>query len=220
MILENIKDFDWYNEPQNVEFLEEGIFVTAAPQTDFWQSIDYKFFKDNGHFFATSYSGDFTLAGKWHFPVIKDSAQCGIMARFDAQNWIKVGLLSPNPYSPQIGVVVSFQGASDWSTVALPAEVKNLWLKIRRRGCDFLVYYSLDGNKYSQIRMLHFSKNQKDMKVGAYACSPKGESFECVLVDVAVFELSIATEAISALNPSIPIFFSELVAKILGYAAA
>ena len=187
MILENIKDFDWYNEPQSVEFLEEGLFITAAPQTDFWQSADYNFFKDDGHFFASLCAKDFTLAGKWHFPVIKDSAQCGIMARFDSQNWIKIGLLSPNPYSPQIGVVVAGQGASDWSAVSLPADVKTLWFKLRRRGNDFLAYYSLDGSKYSQIRMFHISNAPAKMKVGAYTCSPKNESFDCILEDIAVF---------------------------------
>ena len=44
MILETIKNFDWYNEPQNVRFIEEGLLIEAMPQTDFWQNADSRFF--------------------------------------------------------------------------------------------------------------------------------------------------------------------------------
>lgn len=184
MLLENIREFNWLNEPQNVGFIEEGILITTKPQTDFWQSVDYNFFKDNGHFFATSKEQDFSAVTKWHFSSIKDSAQCGIMARSDAQNWLKAGILSPNPTKPQLGVVVSNQGSSDWSVIDLPTSVKDIWLKIRRRGNDFIVCYSLDGQTFNQIRMLHLPKILRVIDIGAYACSPKDESFECILEDI------------------------------------
>ncbi len=184
MILENIKNFDWYNEPQNVQFIEEGLLISTKPQTDFWQSADYNFYKDDGHLFAEDISGDFVLVTKWHFSALKDSAQCGLMVRADKQNWIKAGVLSPNPYHPQIGVVVASLGSSDWSMVNLPLECKNIWFKLLRRGKDFVVYYSLDGEKFEQIRMLHLSKAAEIISAGAYACSPKDEGFECILEDL------------------------------------
>lgn len=188
MILENIKDFDWYNEPENVRFIEEGLLIEAAPQTDFWQNSDSGFYKDNGHLFAENRLGNFDLCAKWHFMKIKDSAQCGIMVRSDAANWIKAGLLSPNPYHPQIGVVVANQGASDWSVTDIPEGTKDLWFQIKRRGRDFVVFYSLDGEKFNQIRMAHLPKTANETKAGAYACSPKNESFECVLEQIDIQE--------------------------------
>ncbi len=184
MILENIKNFDWYNEPQNVRFIEEGLLISAKPQTDFWQSADYNFYKDNGHFFAEKLSGDFILIAKWRFLSLKDSAQCGLMTRVDKQNWIKVGILSPNPYHLQIGTVVAQSGASDWSVVNLPEDTKDIWFKLLRRGKDFVVYYSLNGQKFEQIRMLHLAKAVEVMSSGAYACSPKDEGFECILEEL------------------------------------
>ena len=75
MILENIKNFDWYNDPKNVRFIEEGLLIETAPQTDFWQNADCGFFKDNGHFFSSEFEGDFIINAKWSFRTIKDSAQ-------------------------------------------------------------------------------------------------------------------------------------------------
>ncbi|MCQ2741259.1 MAG: DUF1349 domain-containing protein, partial [Alphaproteobacteria bacterium] len=115
---------------------------------------------------------------------LKEAAQGGIMVRFDAENWIKVGLLSPNQYSPQLGVVVAQRGSSDWSAVDLPSDIERLWFKIRRRGDDFIIWYSTSDENFKQIRMCHFSKAEKTMKIGAYACSPREEDFECVLEDI------------------------------------
>ena len=184
MRLEKIKNFEWYNEPQNVGFTEEGLAIETLPNTDFWQNADHNFYKDNGHFFYQAKEGDFVLAARLSFPHIKESAQGGIMARFDAKNWIKAGLLSPNQYNLQLGIVVANQGSSDWSIVDLPNDTERLWLKIRRRGNDFIVWYGLSEEDLKQVRMCHLSKIEKPMKIGAYACSPKEESFECILEDI------------------------------------
>ena len=39
----------------NVRFIEEGMIVEVAEQTDFWQSAAHNFHRDNGHFFYTVY---------------------------------------------------------------------------------------------------------------------------------------------------------------------
>ena len=186
MILEKIKNFDWYNEPKNVRFIEEGILVETHPNTDFWQCLDSNFSKDNGHLFVEECDGDFVVTGKWSCFKIKDSAQCGIMVRFNELNWVKVGLLSSNPYNPQIGVVVSNNGSCDWSINKIDSDKLSIWFKLRRKGRDFIVFYSIDGIVFEQIRMIHFAKASSFAKVGAYACSPKNESFECVLEELEV----------------------------------
>ena len=149
MILENIKDFNWYNDPQNVRFVNNGMLIETRPRTDFWQNIDSHFQKDNGHLFA--------------------------------QNW---GLLSPSFVMPQLGVVSANQGSCDWSAVELPLECRKIWLRLSRRSKDFVIMYSLNGNNFHQIRMLHLPKVSDVAAVGAYACSPGEESFECVLEEI------------------------------------
>lgn len=184
MILENIRDFDWINEPDNVSFTESGLQITAKPFTDFWQNKDYNFSKDDGHFFASYQVNNFVLDGKWFFERIKDSAQCGLMVRIDEQNWLKIGLLSPNIYNPQIGVVAANNGACDWSICDIPSDITTLWFKLKRCRQDFVAYYSLDGEKYQTVRMSHLPAAIGAVKAGAYACSPKDEVFECVLEEI------------------------------------
>lgn len=189
MILGNIENFEWLNEPPLVSFTESGLQISAQSLTDFWQNTDCGFSKDNGHFFFTSTEDDFVVDCKWFFDEIRDSAQCGAMVRLDENNWIKVGLLSPNIYNAQIGVVVAQKGSSDWSMIQIPADCHSLWFKIKRCGKDFVVYYSLDGEKYFMLRVIHMPEAIKKMTAGAYACSPKKEMFECVLEELVLKKL-------------------------------
>lgn len=184
MLLENIKDFNWYNDPQNVRFVEEGMLIEAKAHTDFWQNSDCNFAKDDGHLFAKSIEGDFILTVVCSFPGIKANAQCGLMARSDKQNWIKAGLYSPQADIPQLGVVSANQGSSDWSIVDLPPECKQIWLRLRRRGKDFIIWYSLDGENFRQVRMLHLPKIDNIISAGAFTCSPGNESFEFILQNI------------------------------------
>lgn len=45
MILENLKNFEWYNEPANVVFGSHELEIVAAEGTDFWQSAHHNFLR-------------------------------------------------------------------------------------------------------------------------------------------------------------------------------
>ena len=184
MLLEKIKNFNWINEPQNVEFIEKGLLITTKPQTDFWQNSAFNISKNDGHFFACIKEGDFSLSAKWFFEKNIASAQCGILVSSDAKNWIKAGLLSMNDELPQIGVVVANNGACDWSVIDLEKNTKTIYFKIKRKGANFIVFYSLDGNEYKQIRLINHLHIRQVIDVGAYACSPKETSFDCILEEI------------------------------------
>lgn len=184
MILEKIKNFNWYNEPKNVRFIEAGLLIETFSQTDFWQCLDYNFSKDDGHLFAEECFGDFVLTVKWSFRQLIDSAQCGAMVRYDEHNWIKAGVLTIDPKRLQVGVVVSNNGSCDWSIVNIADKQNYIWIKIRRKGRDFIVYYSCDGECFEQVRILHLPNINELLNIGAYACSPKKDSFECVLEEI------------------------------------
>lgn len=183
MLLDSLRNFSWYNEPQNVRFNEEGMVVEAKPQTDFWQSKHHNFHKDDGHFFFNRISGDFTLTLKWSFEKAFAFAQCGIMVRIDNLNWAKAGILAPDLNRPQLGTIVTNHGASDWAVVPLASkqEPLTMWYRLRRRNGDFIFYYSFDGNEFYQIRLFHLLNISAEVKAGAYICSPQLQGFSGTL---------------------------------------
>lgn len=186
MLLEKIRNFNWINEPKNVEFIEKGLLITTKPQTDFWQNSSFNIAKDDGHFFACVREGDFCLTTKWSFDQFKEASQCGLMIKSDAKNWIKTGILPISDDNAQIGVVVANNGACDWSIIDLKENTQTIYFKIKRKGANFIVFYSLDDKEYKQIRLINHLHIRQVIDTGAYACSPKNESFDCILEEIEI----------------------------------
>src|SRR2546422_227332 len=84
-----------------------------------------------------------------------------------------------NGTASRLGAVVTNHGYSDWSTQTFPAPARDVWLRVRREGQDYIVDASRDGQAWEQIRMAHLQEDQDGVAVGGglYACSPKGAGF-------------------------------------------
>ena len=187
MILENIKDFEWYNEPKNVNFGGHELTVAAAADTDFWQSRQHGFAKDNGHFFFVKQNNDFTCVVKWRFSKAEHFNQCGIMLRIDACNWFKASIMSESQKNPELGSCLTVDGVSDWAGIVLPEEANQLWYKLVRHGNDYVAFYSVDGENFVRMRQFYLKVAAENVDVGAYICSPQNAGFEAVLDDINLY---------------------------------
>ena len=184
MLLGALQDFEWYNEPENVVFRDKLMLVTAAAGSDFWQSRHHGVSKDNGHFFYCRKDGNFTLVAKWSYTQKIPYAQCGVMLRVDENNWIKATVMYDAPDKPMLGTGVTQNGYSDWAAQPITPDFDDIWFKVKRLNGDYLLYYSLDGEKFKSIRMTHLLNDMPEVKVGAYICSPQSADFEAVLSQI------------------------------------
>lgn len=186
MLLDVLKDFEWYNEPLRITYREEGMDICTETQTDFWQNQQHQLHKDNGHFFFTSKGGDFCLNLHWKYEEFSGFRQCGAMIRIDERNWIKAGIMSPDNHKLQLGTVITHRGNSDWAVHNLGFENNEIWFRIKRIKGDYIIFVSTDGNKFQQLRLCTFHAETPEVKVGAYACSPQNISFVCTLANLNV----------------------------------
>ncbi len=184
MILENLKNFEWLNEPENVIFANKEMKIVPKLQTDFWQSKHHNFYKDNGHLFFLRIEADFSLTVHWKAENMSNFNQCGIMVRLDDKNWFKSSVMCQNVDSPEIGSCVTLNAHSDWAGVMLSDLPQEIWYKIVRKKDDFMAYYSLDGKKYIRLRQFYMDTTGVELKVGAYVCSPQDKVFEAVLAEI------------------------------------
>ena len=181
MLLETLKEFDWLNEPQRVRFDDDGMHVVAKYRTDFWCCSRYDFRKDDGHFFFSTISGDFCCDLDWLFEKLSSFDQCGIMARIDVNNWFKASVMYEKGSAPLLATSLTVDGYSDLATIALPENVNHVWYRLKRRKGCYVAAYSLDGEKYTELRKFYFVHDIDDVKVGAYICSPQSDEFEAIL---------------------------------------
>lgn len=196
MLLETLKQFDWMNEPQRVRFDEDGMFVTAKKQTDFWCCSRFNFRKDDGHFFFCRTANDFCCDLNWEFTTQGQFNQCGIMLRVDEDNWFKASIMYQDEQNPMLATSLTHMGLSDLATLPLPRGTKRVWYRLRRRRGCYIASYSLNGTEFIQLRKFYLIRDMDEVKIGAYLCAPQSDDFSAVLrgINLTQDNTSIAAE--------------------------
>lgn len=171
----------WHCEPArwSVDPDQRRLRVEPDGGTDFWQKTHYGFEADNGHLLSARIEGDFVLTTKVRFHPVHQYDQAGLMVRISPSCWLKTSVEYEPHFAPRLGAVVTNHGYSDWSTQAFPSDVREVWLRIRREGSDYIVDASGDGRAWEQLRMAHLHEDRAGAAVsgGLYACSPKGAGY-------------------------------------------
>ncbi|MCB1125164.1 MAG: DUF1349 domain-containing protein [Verrucomicrobiae bacterium] len=171
----------WFNPPNRWRLDPGGSGLVVEPdgQTDFWRRTHYGFSADNGHLLGLELRGDFVLSTGVRFHAVHQYDQAGLMIRGDADCWIKTSVEHELEGPPQLGVVVTNHGCSDWSLQDFPFPDAALHLRLTKRGADVQVEFaSAAGEAWRLMRMarLHWQETMP-LRVGLYACSPKAAGF-------------------------------------------
>ncbi len=172
-------DFYWFNEPKRYQ-VGNGLEIFTDEKTDFWQRTHYGFQRDDGHCLLTKQADDFSLTTHVEFQPRTQYDQCGLIVRIDSQNWIKVSTEYESEHVSRLGSVVTNLGYSDWATQDVTSNYRAIWYRISKRGMDFLLENSFDGQAWTQMRIAHLHQPTVHYEIGLYACSPIGKDFQCL----------------------------------------
>ncbi|MCC7446137.1 MAG: DUF1349 domain-containing protein [Anaerolineae bacterium] len=181
----------WYNEPPHWTARDGVLEVTTGPLTDFWRKTHYDFIRDNGHFYYQSVMGDFTGEVKVTGRYQELYDQAGLMVRLDSTTWLKCGIEYVNGVQQASAVVT--RDYSDWSVAPLPQNPPSIWLRIVRRDVSVEVFYSLDGETYTLLRMAYLTSAGVD--VGPMCASPDGNGFAVTFEGFTVTQPSMVSSA-------------------------
>jgi hypothetical protein len=172
----------WTREPASYKIGEDKIEMVTKPHTDLWQRTYYHFQNDNAPVLQWETEEPyFTFQVKTEFA---DSHhrfdQCGVVLYLDSENWLKASVEYENEKFQHLGSVVTNGGYSDWATTEIDADVKSMWYRLSRRGDDYCLECSPDGDTFHQMRICHMAKGGGKISFGIYACSPEESSFRAV----------------------------------------
>ena len=170
--------FYWFNEPHEYH-LGNGLEIITSEKSDFWQKTHYGFRRDDGHCLLTRRSGDFSVLTHVEFQPQEQYDQCGLIVRLDDKNWIKASTEYEDARTSRLGSVVTNLGYSDWATQDISSNHREMWYRMSKRGNDFLIESSTDGQDWLQMRIAHLHALKEQLQVGLYACSPIGKAFWC-----------------------------------------
>lgn len=182
----------WIYEPKSHKVTADSISITTEPETDFWQRSYYGFRNDNAPALLIESEENFTFTSKVAFSYQNQFDQCGLIIYLDNENWFKASIEYENEQFSRLGSVVTNLGYSDWATSDIPLP-NEIWYRLSRRGPDFLIESSFDGETFKQMRIFHLHnlgettpemgkanpplKANQGVQFGVYACSPLKSSF-------------------------------------------
>ena len=181
---------NWINSPSKFDVSSSRIEITTEPGTDLWQRTYYHFRNDNAPMLLmTTKEKYFSFVVKTDFTSSHHRFdQCGIALYLNSDNWLKASVEFENESFQHLGSVVTNNGFSDWSTTEIPADTKTMWYRLSRREDDYCIECSLDGIRFSQMRVCHLFEGGDEIRFGVYACSPEDSSFTAVFTDMAITE--------------------------------
>lgn len=183
------ENFIWTRAPKNYIITDEKIVIITEPYTDLWQRTYYHFRNDNAPLLQIeSEEKYFSFIVKTKFESKNRFDQCGVVIYLDSENWLKASVEYENEEFQHLGSVVTNLGYSDWATTEIDSSIKSIWYRLSRREDDFCIEYSLDGEKFSQMRICHMFKAEDKIKFGIYACSPENSSFKATFTNMEITE--------------------------------
>lgn len=188
MKLFQTQDLTWTREPKNYNITDDKVTITTQPHTDLWQKTYYHFINDNAPVLQLSTEGEFfTFTVKTVFSDSKTRFdQCGVVVYLDSENWLKASVEYENEVYQHLGSVVTNHGYSDWATTVIPASIKTMWYRLSRRGSDYCLESSTDGEHFQQMRICHLHEGGGVIRFGIYACSPEQSSFTAEFTEMSL----------------------------------
>jgi len=165
----------WMNEPASSKITGDQIVVSSRPKTDFWQKTFDGFVADNGHFFHLSVPGEFTFTAWINGRYATLYVQAGLMVRVDSENWMKCG--TEFLEGKRFASVVFTRNFSDGSNMPDLSETEGVWWRAVRKNDSIETLCSLDGVKFTSIRMGYFPP-ARPVEVGIMCAAPSGPGFE------------------------------------------
>lgn len=169
---------NWINPNPYSTHTDREVVIHTSPNTDFWRGTYYGLEYHNAPAAVLVSEDQFwTLKAKVCFESNVFFDQCGLFIYLDDNNWMKSGIEYQSNGFQQLFSVVTNTGFSDWSMANFDRLTQCMYYRLSRRGSDFLLENSVDGEHFNMMRMFHMFHANESIQFGFFASSPGDSSF-------------------------------------------
>ncbi len=170
---DNMQDFEWINEAEEYNIEDGSLTITAPGQSDFFINPVDGQMSNSAPVLYLPVWGDFVATTK----VVPDLSEIwnatALMVFIDDTHWIKFAFENSDATGPSI-VSVTTRGSSDDANGVVLAGRPEVWLKLIRKGNNYAMHWSADGQEYKMAR-LSAMPEADTVKLGLEAQCPAGD---------------------------------------------
>lgn len=173
MTEDGLTKLSWLNPPKNYQVNDGVLEIEVAKGTDFFNNPEDSTIVGTAPFLYQQASGDFVATAVVQPDFSSQWNAVALLLYLDPENWIKFAFESSDATGPSIVSVVT-KGTSDDANGAVLDEHQTIWLTIARKGNNYAMHWSADGQNYSMARLTAMPVSPV-VKIGIEAQSPVGE---------------------------------------------
>ena len=175
----------WMRKPQMFMFRENGVILETEAHTSF-HSLSFDATNAYGMLLRPMQNFGFTVRVDYGFQGAED--ECGILLKRNNLHWAKAGI-ECKPDALDLACTVYSQGYGDRSCREIGNGIHWLYLRILFWNGNARFQYSFNGERYSDMRWLHFASGKEPVTAGFYACSPGNSFFDCEFSEMMLREI-------------------------------
>lgn len=165
--------------------------AAAAKESDFWRKTHYGFIHHNGHLYAETVTGDFTMQVTFSGSYAHEYDHAGLMLWVDETTWLKTGIeFTQGGYFASAVVTRDF---SDWGVASLPESFRGgaFTIKLKREGGSIEIHYRIaDTDPWILLRVAYLS-DTPTLHAGRMLCAPTEAGFEATFTNFSLIPATV-----------------------------
>ncbi|MGI9547413.1 MAG: DUF1349 domain-containing protein [Flavobacteriaceae bacterium] len=169
----DLKNFNWLNKPEEYKIQNKSLIITAAENSDFFINPEDHTSTATAPVLYREVTGDFVAITRVTPDFTSQWNAAALMVLINDSNWIKFGFENSDATGPSIVSVVTRE-TSDDTNGAILNDREAVWLKIARKGDNYAMHWSIDGEEYYMARLAAMPVTDT-VKLGIEAQCPTGK---------------------------------------------
>ncbi len=171
----------WMHKPNLSIVSGDKLIIETDPFTSL-NALSYGSHEAAGKLLDPMNVFDLSLRVDYSFNAPAD--ECGILVRKDSRHWLKCCVECRDGNVTDLACTVYSSGYGDRSVREIGDVIRYMYFRVTFWSGNLRIRYSFNGDRYSDLRWLHFVPEGISVTPGIYACSPSDSWFDCTFSEM------------------------------------
>ncbi|NCB33443.1 MAG: DUF1349 domain-containing protein [Erysipelotrichia bacterium] len=166
----------WTHKPRFYVINADRLVIETEPHTSMTGELGGS---ESASGMALPPADGFSLTLRMDYEFHGSQDECGIYLKRQSGRWCKFSIENIGSDTMDIACTMYENGYADRSIREIGSLIHSMYLRIIYWGGEARFLYSFNGDRFVEMRSLHFADCGEPAIAGLYACSPGSTFFDC-----------------------------------------